>query len=267
MHTLNTNALRLHAPSIFATSPWDTMSNRYRFVPTIDVLNTLADHGFYPVKAAQSRTRIPGKGNFTRHMVRLRHENYLTPTAVGDEVPEVVLVNSHDGTSAYKFLSGIFCLVCSNGMIVCAEDMGSVSVRHQGGQDAEDFSTRVIDATFQVVDGASKAMERIGEWKQIELSDPQRTAFATAALELRGEAAVQNFRPTDLLRPRRYEDNGKSLWTTVNVVQEHLTKGGDTGLTPKGRRTRTRPVKSVTEDVRLNKAIWTLAEQLAKAVA
>jgi hypothetical protein len=99
------------------------------------------------------------------------------------------------------------------------------------------------------------------------LSDPQRTAFATAALELKGENAAQNFRPTDLLRPRRHEDNGNSLWNTVNVVQEHLTKGGDTGLTPKGRRTRTRPVKSVTEDVRLNKAIWTLAEQLAKAVA
>jgi hypothetical protein len=54
------------------------------------------------------------KGAFARHLLRFRHADHLSAPAVGGEVPELVLLNSHDGTSAYKFLTGIFRLVCSN---------------------------------------------------------------------------------------------------------------------------------------------------------
>jgi len=40
-------------------------------------------------------------------------------------------------------------------------------------------------------------------------------------------------------------------------------RGGDRGRAATGRRTTTRPVKSVGEDLRLNRALWTLTERLA----
>jgi hypothetical protein len=193
-------------------------------------------------------------------MIRFRHADRLSPLAVGAEIPELVLVNSHDGTSAYKFLAGIFRLVCSNGMVVQSSDHGSISVRHSGGPD---FLGRVIDATYQIMDAAPRTLEKIDAWKRIELTPPQRTAFAAAALELKDNRAVT---PAQLLAPRRVEDRGSDLWTTASVVQEHLLRGGDRGRAATGRRTTTRPVKSVGEDLRLNRALWRLAEALADAV-
>jgi hypothetical protein len=259
--TLDDGQLRRNAPSVFAASPWGRMSGRYRMVPTIEVVGMLRDRGFLPVRAEQSRTRIPGKGDFTRHMLRFRHADHLSPLAVGAEVPELVLVNSHDGTSAYKFLAGIFRLVCSNGMIVQSSDHGSISVRHSGGPD---FRERMVDATFRIMEDAPRTLAKIDAWKGIELTPPQRDAFAAAALELRDNRAIT---PAQLLAPRRPEDRKTDLWTTASVVQEHVLRGGDRGRAATGRRTTTRPVKSVGEDIRLNRALWTLAEKLGQLVS
>ena len=49
-------------------------------------------------------------------MIMFRHADSLPSVAVGDSLVEVVLVNSHDGTSSYKLMAGIFRLVCWNGM-------------------------------------------------------------------------------------------------------------------------------------------------------
>src|SRR4051812_4083476 len=252
---------RRAAPSVFAAAPWGRMSGRYRMVPTIEVVGMLRDKGFMPVRAEQSRTRIPGKGDFTRHLLRFRHADHLSPLTVGAEVPELVLVNSHDGTSAYKFLAGISRLICPNGMVVQSSAHGSISVRHSGGSD---FRDRVIDATYQIMDDAPRTLDKINKWKQIELTPPQRESFAAAAWELKGNAAIK---PAQLLAPRRPEDRRNDLWTTASVVQEHLLRGGDRGRAATGRRTTTRPVKSVGEDLRLNRALWTLTERLAELVS
>ncbi len=257
---LTLDQLRHSAPSIFAEAPWHGMSARYRMVPTAEVLSILRGEGFHPVKAMQSRTRIPEKGDFTRHLIRLRHESHLA-AAVGTELPELVLTNSHDGSSAYRFMAGIFRLVCGNGLTVQSADFGSVSVRHSGG---DDFQERVIDATYQVVSEAPRTMEKIEAWKQVQLTPPQREAFAAAALELRDNKAVT---PPQLLAPRRQQDTGRDLWTTFNVTQENAIKGGLTAMgrdaNNRPRRTTTRGVNGIDQDVKLNKALWVLAEQMA----
>ena len=52
----------------------------------------MTDQGFRVTSARQSRSRIEGKAPFTRHLLRLHHESFLDGR---DEVPEVVLMNSH----------------------------------------------------------------------------------------------------------------------------------------------------------------------------
>jgi hypothetical protein len=80
------------APSALATRPFDAMSAKYGFVPTSGVIQAMIAAGFQPFSAVQSRTRVIGKGDFTKHMLRFRHSD-VGPLVVGDVIPEVVLIN------------------------------------------------------------------------------------------------------------------------------------------------------------------------------
>lgn len=257
---LDDNAIRRYAPSVFAERPWHETSDEYRFLPTIKVINALRDNGYNVFKAMQSRTRIEGKGEFTKHILRLRHNDYMSPDNVGDEIPELVLINSHDRSSAYRLMLGIFRLVCSNGMIVASAKIEDLSVRHIGG--GRNMLKDVIDVSCDVIAEAPKVLNQINKFKAIELSNDEQKAFASASLELLDTSI--DLKPETLLTVRRSADRGNSLWTTSNIIQENLVKGGIRGTNTKGRYMRTRSIKCVQKDVNINKALWKLTEELAK---
>ncbi len=52
-------------------------------------------------------------------MLRLRRNGEIN----GQHVPEIILLNSHDGTSSYQMLPGYFRFVCQNGC-VCGQSLG-----------------------------------------------------------------------------------------------------------------------------------------------
>lgn len=242
-----------HAPSVVAGSAHHSRGERYSFIPTVQVIDGLRAEGFQPYEVRQTRVRKLDKREHTKHMVRLRHADAIDATG---EVPEIILLNSHDGSSSYQIMAGVFRFVCSNGLI--AGDMvENIRVRHSGNvvDDVIEGATRVLHDTKDVV-------ARIGEYKGIELSPAEGVAFATAALQVRwgDEAPVKAI---DVLQPHRYEDCKTDLWTTFNRVQENLIKGGVSGRSATGRRTSTRAVGGVSENVKLNKALWTLADTMA----
>ena len=262
------------APSVFATEPWGQMSGRYRFVPTIDVINFMRRAGFLPVRAEQGRTRVQGKADFTRHLIRFRHSEFFDPSRpleVGGTIPEIVLVNSHDGTTGYNLDSGLFRKVCSNGLMVQDAQFGSLKARHSGRE--SDFYEQISAATAQIVQSAPAALERVERWQGLSLPAPAQTALARAALAIRdGSDDAPKIATAEPLRARRYEDmpdrdGRRDLWTTVNVVQENILRGGMRGTGSTGRRYTSRPVASVTEDTRINRAIWQLGEEMARILA
>ena len=67
-----------------------------------------------------------------------------------------------------------------------------------------------------------------------------------------------------LLTARRREDQKNDLWTVYNRIQENFIKGGMRGYGKTGKRMSTRAINSVSEDIRLNKALWQLAEGMAQ---
>lgn len=250
------------APSVFANMAHASRSDRYTYIPTVDVLEGLRREGFQPMAVGQTRCRDANKREFTKHLLRFRHESGLTQI-VGQEVPELVLVNSHDGASAYNLMGGIYRLVCSNGMIV-GNTSAEIKVRHSG-----DVIHNVIEGSFEVIQSIKKVIPVIDDWKRLELTYDQRKAYAESALGLRWDAdeagnvqaPISN---TALLNVRRFDDHKKDLWTTFNVVQENLIRGGLRGTGTTGRRMSTRAVSSVTENVKLNKALWSLTEKMAE---
>jgi hypothetical protein len=273
-NALTIDALKHYVPSAFATEKHESRSARYTYIPTSEVISGLMSQGFQPFKAMQSRSRIPGKAEFTKHMIRFRHES--TANLAGQEVPEVVLINSHDGTSAYKLMAGIFRIVCSNGLVVKSQDMGEISVPHKGN-----IVDRVIEGSFEIIDGSRKALGTVDAWKQLRLTSGEQNVFAEAAHTLRfADAEGQVDTPItveQLLRPRRMEDRGdgenwmrpgSDLYRTMNVVQENVIKGGLSNWQRRDgqrmRRTTTREVRGIDQDVRLNRALWQLAERMAE---
>jgi hypothetical protein len=256
-------------PSAFATSAHSSRSERYAHIPTSTVIDAMMREGFQPHSAIQSRSRTEGKTEFTKHMIRFRHASVSQNIVVGDSIPEVVLINSHDGTSAYKLMAGIYRLVCSNGLVVAESTTGSLSVHHTGN-----IVDRVIEGSFEIVGQASKALEVAKDWQRLELSSGEREIFAEAAHTVRfadAEGEVDTpITVAQLLAPRRRDDAGNNLWETFNRVQENAIKGGLRARAERkpgqrmGRVVRTREVKGIDQDVKLNRALWQLAERMAE---
>jgi hypothetical protein len=63
------------------------------------------------------------------------------------EAPEVILINAHDGSCAYKLMAGMFRFACANGIIV-GEQWKPIHVPHKG----RDTVAKVIEGTYEVVE-------------------------------------------------------------------------------------------------------------------
>ena len=60
------------APSVFAVEAHESRSERFKPIPTIEILRGLNKEGFQVVGATQARTRDASKREFTKHLLRLR---------------------------------------------------------------------------------------------------------------------------------------------------------------------------------------------------
>jgi hypothetical protein len=69
---------------------------------------------------------------------------------------------------------------------------------------------------------------------------------------------------SQILAPRRFEDRRDDMWTTFNRVQENMMKGGLRGRNRSSRTTTTRPVNGIDQSVKLNRALWVLAEEMRR---
>lgn len=264
-HALSREELMYKAPSVFATQPSAKTTSKYMFIPTIDVVEQIEKQGFSVVAAGQSRTRKADGKDEVKHMVRFRRNEHvgLQLSEQDKSVPELVLFNSHNGLSSFQLNLGLYRLVCSNGLIV-GDTLASESVKHVGYNHG-----KIIDAQYRVLSNETKLIEQSKEMQAIELQPEERLALASAALALRYEEKDTKPEPIKLLAPRRYADHKPDLWTTFNVIQENMIRGGVRTVTRDEngrmiRRNSTRAVNSVSENKRLNQGLWTLAEELRK---
>lgn len=249
----NSQLIRI-APSIFAEHPHDSRSDRYTYIPTIQVLDGLRKEGFQPFMVAQSRSRIEGKSEYTKHMLRLRYASDIA----SKEANEIILINSHDGTSSYQMLAGVFRFVCQNGM-VCGDIIEDIRVPHRGN-----IVHDVIDAAYSIVDDFDTVQNSIEGMKSTLLLPAESEVFAEAALSLKyNDPNDAPITANQLLRPRRWDDKNNDLWSSFNRVQENIMKGGLRGRTATGKRTSTRAVQGIDSNVKLNKALWILADKMA----
>lgn len=259
---LTDDQIRSVAPSIFAEDKHESRSARYAYIPTSNVLAKLREEGFQPFMVAQARVRDESKREHAKHLIRLRHVNQIA----ANEANEIILLNSHDGSSSYQMMSGQFRFVCANGL-VCGHTDNDIRIRHKG-----DVVGDVIEGAFRVLDDFEAVAEEREGMKALTLDRGFQEAFARSALALRygtegDEGAAPVVAPiteAQLLRPKRMADTKPDLWTTFNVVQENMVRGGLRGRNANGGRMTTREVTGIDQNVKLNRALWVLADEMRK---
>ena len=255
---LSLETVRERAPAVFAPSAHERMSSKYTFIPTERVLSGLMGAGFVPVEARQTHARraSPLHG---RHVVRLRRR--FETVQLRDAVPEVVFLNSHDGTSAYQLRMGIYRVVCTNGLIVSRGAFPAICVSHRGNVVDE-----VIAGALQISECFVSLAEQVERMEARRLLAEEQIRFAGQALALRyPDPAQAGMAPSVLLNSRRCEDTGDDLWSVFNRVQENLLRGGMSRRSPNGRLTRTRRITSISKDVHMNGQLWDLAAHALEA--
>lgn len=263
---LSLEAVRQVCPAVFAEGPHSSRGERYRYVPTIVPLEKLLANGWGIYECSGQRAREITRGGYTKHMLRLRKlENFSPNQVVRDGVPEVILINAHDGTSAYHLRGGYFRFVCSNGMIV-GTTMAGFTVRHTvGPQTAEEVleaGERVVTETFP------KMLENIELWRSTVIPYETQVRLAQRAVDLRYGSTLSKFPPEDLLHARRDEDKEGTLWQVLNRVQENIMDGGwETRSIGWGRRSQVRPVERVSAVVAINQGLWNEATKIAEEMA
>lgn len=255
---LDNEALYRHVPSIFAREAHDSRSERYVYVPTIEIVERLRREGWFPFFAVQSVPRDGSRHGHAKHMLRLRRDDGIGKP----EAAEVIIVNSHDGTSSYQMFAGMLRFVCTNSL-VAGERFEDVRVPHKGN-----IQHDIIEGVYTVAEDFPRLIDASETMKEIQLGEDERRVLAEASLVARYGEDESPIRPDQIIQPRRREDAGRSLWMTYNTIQENMIRGGLHGQKRNAegriRRSQTRPINGIDQNVSLNRALWTLAEGMQR---
>jgi len=253
------DVLARYAPSVFATTQHAKTSTKYAFIPTISIVKGLEGAGWGIFGAQEQKIRTQERFGFQKHVLRFRRLDNSSALNIGDSIPELVLTNSHDGSSAYETMLGLFRKVCSNGLHVPNGTIQSVKIRHSGKA-----SDEVIEGSFRLLNETPKLLDTVQSMQKTILDTNEQLIFASIATKIRYGQSHTPINSSHLLNARRVEDRGSDLWTTLNRVQENLMRGGIRGTNANQKRTTTREIKGIDTTAQLNKNLWTIATELQK---
>jgi len=262
MTYLNLDQIAQIAPSVVNQNHSPNLSGIYKHIPSTEVIDILGKNGWGVTKVLQTNTRKGNEGNiaYKKHMLRFRNVNDTISKEIGDTFPEIVMTNSHDGTSSFKFHVGLFRLVCSNGLVIADQTFSNLKINHKGFEKSKIIDI-IKETTIRVPDVVGKVQKMMGK----EMSMTQQYDFAMDA-SINNWGVDKMIDVNQLLKVRRDEDRGNDLWSVFNRVQENILKGGIVSVTPKGegkfRRSRSRQINSIDKNIQVNKMLWNLSESL-----
>jgi hypothetical protein len=224
----------------------------------------MAKLGWYPVEAKQKKARKNSSGIQSYHMVAFQNPDIkIVQSDYVEAFPRIILTNSHDGMNSFRFMIGLFRLVCSNGLIIADERLENLVIRHIN-YTFEDLR-RLVNKTITEL---PEYIEITNNMRTTLMADAAKYDFALKALRIRKnisedeELNVSQSTLHDLVTPERDEDKGDDLWTVYNIVQEKMIKGGTSVEAGKNNKLRKmRPVKSFVRDLSVNYKLFDLAKQ------
>jgi hypothetical protein len=243
--------IKENVPAIFTTNPSPKMSNKYVFVPTLEIMENFEKEGWKLSSAKQS-----GKGIYDVHELRFRNGEL---PKVGDSIVEAVIKNSHNGLATFSVSSGLHRLICQNGLTVPTSISESFNIRHKNFD-----ITEVKKLTESFAQRLPLIQNSVDKMMNRELTDDEKIEFVNKASALRWKMGKipSNLSIDKILEPNRDGDVGNSLWKVFNVVQEKFVKGGITYKTTSGRKSGLRSLTGIIAVNQINTRLWEMAEEM-----
>jgi len=246
-----TSVMQTHRPAF--------VSQNYAFIQTAPLIRLVQEYGWKLRSCKTPRVKKAGREGFQKHYLEFVPNNVDTLLARDGETPRIVLINSHDRTSALSFNFGWFRMACENGLYVGDSFLSSFKVYHTGKGLEEKCREAMSEALrrFPEVESVRQRM------KQIVLTSDQISQLTI--LTNRAVCGVRNLNSIEspLYNIQRQADVGRDLWTVYNVLQEQslsAINGSVVELDANGvirsRKKKARKVKSLQLDQKINKAVF-----------
>jgi len=227
MVSVNASKILEECRPLNAVAKAPTLSKNYKFVSSRHVIDLLGNEGWEPSKAFIVKSKSSSDPLYKRHCIRFRNPSMMgdESDSMGGTYPEIVMRNSHDGTTSLQFLAGIMRMVCSNGLTIAEEEYGATRMRHDSVEYRKlgDIWLNAVVKRFAraVPDG----MALCKGWNDMHLDKTQKHAYYKEAGKLRG-IDMYDYRYNQFNRATRAADVGDDLWTVFNRTQEWLVDGG-----------------------------------------
>ena len=191
------------------------LTPRYSHISTSRIADTLRQAGWEFSDGTTRRARTPERAAHAAHVLRFR--NAALPTINGNII-EAVVLNSHDGSTAFELGFGVYRIACANGLVVRTATVGSVRLVHSGLN-----LDNVFNAAKSLADRAPEVAATVERWSGTQLDYDLALQMSSRMAKARWGS---RFVEADLLAPRRMDDTRSDLWTVFNRAQEAVIRGG-----------------------------------------
>lgn len=259
--TMTREQIATKAPAVLSNDFKSTLSTRYTHIPTTALIEDMSALGWDVVDVKQQHSRKTQALEHKKHLVIFRNPNLIIKNHDGDDVyPQILMINSHDGSSSFQFRAGIFRMICENGLVVCTENFGKTCLRHSG------YTFAHLQAVVnQLTRSIPNTIDVLNKFTQTVMTPKMMNEFVTSAIEIRfKDNKVHTVDIQEILRPTRSEDSGNTLWKVFNVVQERLLHGNFSYNNGNPRKPRkARGIKNLKRDIEFNEKLFFLATMFA----
>ena len=204
------------------TTAHQRMSEKYKFVSTQQIIEHLATRGWEQSHVSVANTIKKSNAGFQPHLIRLRN-----PSVKIDEgnAPEILVLNSHNGTKALTLSLGLFRFACANG-IITGKHFTKFRILHRG------FTYERLDEGLKfILEQSDLLAAKVDALRVFKMTQQQKRTLAQEIVQSRFVDIYKGKYPGKvdydaLLTPAREEDQGSDAWTVFNVIQEKLIRGG-----------------------------------------
>ena len=232
-----------------------SVKSRYVHINTMDVIEQVLNSGGWNI------TKAIGKDQYGYHQVILtQNDSFENTDRLGKLFPQIKVISSHDGTTKFQMLMGIFRLICDNGLVAPMKNTSETNTVKHIGIDT-DYVNGVIENTLSNGYGI---IGKISKMRNTDIFEDAKIDLINTALLTKGrihENEATNF--VSKLNDKTYEsicqinrpqDAGNNIWNVFNTVQENVLRGNYTVYGEKNRKAR--PVTDFRLNDRINTAMF-----------
>jgi len=220
-------------------------------VETLDAVRQFQKEGWNIKGSYQNREK---SNRISSHYIKMEHPDLIIKNDKGqrEALANVLISNSCSGAKPMTLDVGAFRMVCSNGLY----SIGSIS--HAAIKHNEKNLSHLHEIIGNFNLKADRVLNEFKKLKEVQLTPHQRSELAFKAAGLRFGDDV-NFDVEQLLNTHRKEDEGDSLWSVYNRIQENLTQSN---LLIDRNGNLIGGINNVKDDVKVNQQLFELVHEL-----